>query len=62
MLARALAVIGMLLLMASAVHSQLATTGAGGRGGGGGPPPVDCVADGLDFQDGCGTTQFMVIL
>lgn len=34
-------------------------TGAGGSGGGGGP--TACLANGLDFTDGCGTTQYMVI-
>lgn len=27
-----------------------------------GPPPVGCAANGLDFTDGCGTTQLMVML
>ncbi len=40
-------------------HAQLSTTGAGGKGGSG-IPAVACPADGLDFQDGCGTTQFML--
>lgn len=31
-------------------------------GGSGGNPATECAANGLDFTDACGTTQYMVIL
>lgn len=40
--------------------AQLSQTGAGIVAGGG-TPVTACPANGLDFQDACGTTQYMVL-
>lgn len=41
--------------------AQFTTLGAGGKSGTG-TPTTPCNAGQLDFQDACGTTQYMVIL
>jgi hypothetical protein len=57
-----LAVIIAAIAMASTASAQFLLLGVGSGGSPSGSPGVACNAGQLDFQDGCGTTQFMVLL